>query len=260
MARLSGVANYIHDLGIDFYRIPANISPYESLALIEEAKSLIGEIGRQFRRFNIRTCFHATYYCILNTPKPEVLEKAIAELRCICLYDRYAGGGNHVEIHTGGVYGDRKASISRFINNVLKLDDDVFRMLRLENEEHAGKAGTVEELEHINHETGIPLLFDIAHYLVNPLERKIAPRQIVERFLDTWHGASTSPVLHYSTVRGGSGKHLPVDPGEFWSYVGSLKGLSFDVMLETKEKECDVLRVKASERKFERMPHGDLYT
>jgi UV DNA damage endonuclease len=245
MERLSGVVDYIHDIGIDFYRIPANISPYESLPSIEEAKTRIHELDLQLRRFDIRTCFHATYFCILNTPRPEVLEKAIEELRCLCLYDKYAGGGNHIEIHTGGVYGDRKASISRFIDNVLKLDDDIFRMLRLENEEHAGKAGTVEELEHIHRETGIPLLFDIAHYRVNPLERKKAPRQIVELFLDTWHGASTSPVLHYSTIMGASGKHLPVDPEDFWEYVGHLNGLTYDVMRETKEKERDVLKVKS---------------
>jgi UV DNA damage endonuclease len=248
MERLARVAEYVHGLGIDFYRIPANISPYESLPSIEEAKNHIHDLGLMFRRFNIRTCFHATYYCILNTPRPEVLEKAITELRCLCLYDRYAGGGNHIEIHTGGAYGDRKASISRFIENVLKLDDDIFRMLRLENEEHEGKAGTVEELEHINHETGIPLLFDIAHYRVNPIEQKTEPRQIVERFLDTWHGSSTSPVLHYSTILGGSGKHLPVDPIDFWEYVEQLSGLTYDVMLETKEKERDVLKVKSSAR------------
>jgi UV DNA damage endonuclease len=245
MERLSGVAEYVHGLGIDFYRIPANISPYESLPSIEEAKTLIHELGMRLRRFDIRTCFHATYYCILNTPRPEVLEKAVSELQCLCLYDRYAGGGNHIEIHTGGAYGDRKASIGRFISNLLKLDDDVFRMLRLENEEHAGKVGTVEELEQINRETGIPLLFDIAHYRVNPLEQKIEPRQIVERFLDTWHSASTSPVLHYSTIQGTSGKHLPVDPADFWGYLDQLSGLSYDVMLETKEKERDVLKVKA---------------
>lgn len=245
MERLAEVAKYIDGLGIDFYRIPANISPYESLASIDEAKTLIRELGMQFRRLNIRTCFHATYYCILNTPRPEVFEKAVAELQCLCSYDRYAGGGNHIEIHTGGVYGDRKASIGRFIENVLKLDNDIFRMLRLENEEHAGKAGTVEELEHIHRETGIPLLFDIAHYHVNPLEKDKDPRQIVERFLETWHGASTTPVLHYSTVQGTSGRHLPVDPADFWEYVEKLNGLTFDVMLETKEKERDVLKVKS---------------
>lgn len=245
MGRLIEVAKFAHDLGIDFYRIPANISPRESVESLEDARKEAALLGRLFKEFNIRTCFHATYYCILNSPKPEVLENAIKELECLRLYDEYSGGGNHVEIHAGGVYGDRKSSKERFIRNVLSLEEPVFKMLRLENEEHAGKLGTVDELWHINRETGIPLLFDVAHYRVNPLERGMPAREIVSSFLDTWGGASTFPVLHYSTIRGNEGTHLPVDPADFWSYVDQQYGLDFDVMLETKEKERDVLKVKA---------------
>ncbi len=245
MDRLADVARYVHGLGIDFYRIPANISPHESVDSLEAARDKVVRLGRLFREFNVRTCFHVTYYCILNSPKPVVLENAIKELQCLQLYDEYAGGGNHIEIHAGGVYGDRKSSLERFIKNVLSLDEPIFKMLRLENEEHAGKQGTVNELMYINRETGIPLLFDIAHYRVNPLERGLPPREIVSSFLDTWKGASTFPVLHYSTIQGRDGTHLPVDPADFWNYIDQLSGLDFDVMLETKEKERDVLKVKA---------------
>ena len=51
-------------------------------------------------------------------------------------------------------------------------------------------------------------------------------------------------MLHYSTTSPDSGTHLPVDPAGFWDYVESLHGLGFDVMLETKEKEKDVLKVR----------------
>ncbi len=248
MERLEAVARYVHGLGIDFYRIPANISPREDLSSLEAARDEVRSLGRLFRQFDIRTCFHATYYCILNSPKPQVLESAINELRCLRLYDELAGGGNHIEIHAGGVYGDRKSSMARFIDSVLRLEEPVFRMLRLENEEHAGKLGTVDELWHINRETGIPLLFDVAHYRINPLERSMPVREIVASFLDTWHGATTFPDLHYSTVYM-DGKHLPVDPREFWDYIGELRGLKFDVMLETGEKERDVLKVKAYEKR-----------
>lgn len=251
MMRLMGVAKYVSRLGIDFYRIPANISPKESLEMIEEARDEIRELGGLFRKYDIRTCFHVTYYCILNTPVPEVFESSIRELQCLSLYDRYAGGGNHIELHAGGSYGNRQESIDRFINNVLQLDDSIFRMIRLENEEHAGKIGTVDELEHIHRETGIPLLFDIAHYRVNPLERKEPVRDVVEMFLDTWSGASTFPVIHYSTTLPTEGTHLPVDPAAFWDFIGLLSGLEFDAMLETKEKEKDVLKVKAYKKSFE---------
>lgn len=247
MDRLARVARYVHSIGIDFYRIPANISPHESIDSLEAAGDKAIMLGRLFRELDIRTCFHVTYYCILNSPKPAVLENAIKELRCLQLYDAYAGGGNHIELHAGGVYGDRKISMERFIKNVLSLDEPVFRMLRLENEEHAGKLGTVDELRYIHRETGIPLLFDIAHYRVNPLEQGLPPRDIVSSFLDTWKGASTFPVLHYSTIQGRDGTHLPVDPADFWSYIDQLSGLDFDVMLETKEKERDVLKVKTYE-------------
>lgn len=137
-----------------------------------------------------------------------MLENSIRELECLRLYDEYAGGGSHIELH-------------------------------------AGKPGTLDELRHINRETGIPLLFDIAHYRVNPLEQNLSAREIVSSFLDTWKGASTLPVLHYSTIKGNVGTHLSVDPDDFWGYMDQLSGLDFDVMLETKEKERDVLKVKA---------------
>ncbi len=257
MERLADVARYVHSLGIDFYRIPANISPHEDLSSLQAARDEATTLGGLFKKFNIRTCFHATYYCILNSTKPQVLQSAINELRCIRLYDEYAGGGNHVEIHAGGVYGDRKSSLERFINTVLRLEEPVFRMLRLENEEHEGKLGTVDELWHIHRETGIPLLFDVAHYRVNRLERGMPFKEIVASFLDTWRGASTFPELHFSTVSG-HGQHLPVDPHEFWSYVNGLRGLDFDVMLETKEKERDVLKVKAGKKGYE--SHGEAFS
>jgi UV DNA damage endonuclease len=242
--RLMRVADYVAGLGIDFYRIPANVSPYESMEQIEDARKVISELGSRFRKLDVRTCFHVTYYCILNSPNPVVVEKSIAELECLAAFDKYAGGGNHSELHAGGAYGDRKAAVRRFIDRALCLDDDIFRMLRLENEEHAGKIGTVGELERINRETGIPLLFDVAHYRVNPLETARPLRDVVEEFLATWQGASTFPVLHYSTTTATEGTHLPVDPVDFWQFVDLMKGLKFDVMLETKEKEKDVLKVK----------------
>ncbi len=244
MGRLTEVAKYVSRQGIDFYRIPANIAPYDSLESLEDAREEIQALGRLFRQLDIRTCFHATYYCIMNSPKPTVLENAIQELRCICLYDRLAGGGNHIELHAGGVYGDRMGAMERFIDNVLKLDESICKMLRLENEEHEGKLGTVDELWYIHRETGIPLLFDAAHYKVNPLEKNMPVRDIVESFIGTWKGATTFPELHYSTVKGGKGTHLPIDPGEFKDFIDRLRGLEFDVMLETKEKEKDVLKVK----------------
>ncbi|MCD1293404.1 UV damage endonuclease UvsE [Methanocella sp. CWC-04] len=243
--RLAKVAGYTHELGIDLYRIPANISPHENIESIEKAKDDIKCLGELFRRLDIRTCFHVTYYCIMNSPNPKVIENSINELNCMYLYDKYAGGGNHIELHAGGAYGDRQSSIRRFIDNVLKLEEPIFKMIRLENEEHEGKIGTIEELFLINRETGIPLIFDVAHYRVNPLERKKPVREIVKAFLDTWAEATTFPMLHYSTTPPGSGTHLPVDPVDFWEYVDGLKGLSFDIMLETKEKERDVLKVKA---------------
>lgn len=245
VSRLEAVARYVSGLGIDFYRIPANVSPRESLESIEAAREQIKALGDLFRHLDIRTCFHVTYYCILNSPNTEVLEKSIDELRCLCLFDRYAGGGNHIELHAGGAYGDREAAIQRFIKVSTSLDDELFRMLRLENEEHPGKIGTIAELMRISRETGIPLLFDVAHYRVNPLEKRLNARNIVSRFLETWQGATTFPVLHYSTTLPDKGTHLPVNPAEFWDFIGSLEGLAFDVMLETKEKEKDVLKVKA---------------
>ncbi|HMK45452.1 MAG TPA: UV damage endonuclease UvsE [Methanocella sp.] len=247
--RLENVVRYVASLGIDFYRIPANISPGDSLESIEEAREQAKVLGCLVKQLGIRTCFHTTYFCILNSPEPGVLEQSIQELRCLTLFDRHMGGGNHIELHGGGSYGNREAAIGRLISAVNGLDEDIVKLLRLENEEHPGKIGTVAELERISGETGLPLLFDVAHYRVNRLEPGESVRDIVRRFIDTWTGATTYPVLHYSTTAPDKGTHLPINPGEFWAYIEELRGLEFDVMLETKEKEQDVLRVKAEGKK-----------
>jgi UV DNA damage endonuclease len=250
MKRLMEVARYTHGLGISLYRIPANISPHESIEEIENARHEIRALGSLFKEYDIRTCFHVTYYCNINSPKKAVYEASLNELRCMALYDRYAGGGNHIELHAGGAYGSREESVKRLIDKTLSLDEEIFRMLRLENEEHSSKIGTIEELFYINGETGIPLVFDIAHYRINPIERKMPLREIVEKFLETWKGASTFPMLHYSTTPPDEGTHLPVDVCDFWSLIGLLEGLKFDIMLETKEKEKDVMRVKAGWKRY----------
>jgi UV DNA damage repair endonuclease len=74
---------------------------------------------------------------------------------------------NKINIHVGGVYGDKQTTLERFATNFRRLSPALQARLTLENDDVAS-AYSITDLLPLHEKTGIPLVFDFHHYKFCP--------------------------------------------------------------------------------------------
>lgn len=160
------------------------------------------------------------------------------------------------------MYGDREAAADRFVARYLSLPEAVRRRLVLENSEVSSAAA---EAPAIHERTGVPLVFDNLHHRVNN-PAGWGDSAAMRVFLATWPQGQT-PKIHFSSQRASERTvvrrdHTPgvqmaaampprpeqhddvVDAQEFVALVGAVQDIEFDVMLEAKQKDLAILRLR----------------
>jgi UV DNA damage endonuclease len=166
-----------------------------------------------------------------------------------------------VVLHVGGIYGDRAAAMDRFVERFQRLSERARRRLVIENDEFSY---TIRDCLWIHERTGVPVVFDHQHHRLNPggLGTEAAARLA----LGTWP-AGVRPKIHFSSPRLDGrevkkGKKVRyeapllrhhadyIDPWTFADFVGSIRDLHFDVMLEAKAKDLALLRLQSDLRKI----------
>ena len=70
---------------------------------------------------------------------------------------------NKINIHIGGVYGDKLSTLDRFAQNFERLSDNCKARLTLENDDW-GCAFSVKDLLPLSQRCGIPIVFDFHHH------------------------------------------------------------------------------------------------
>lgn len=254
------------DNNIYFFRISSEIVPLGSHPSMTWQWFLdddVNEMGAQIRsyaeRHHIRLSVHPGQYTIINSPKQEVVNGAIAELE---YHDRLMTllGAQDMILHVGGAYGDKEAAINRFVQNFPRLSDSIQGRLRVENDD---KIFHVEDVLRVAERCGVPVCFDIHHHKCNLPENivqqvtaseeaggfvdvvKEALPDTIQRVFDTWKGQL--PKFHIS-----SGKASPADRSHHnyvhlsdYLYLKSAAGnRDFDLMLEAKLKDQAVLQLR----------------
>lgn len=231
--------------GILYYRISSGTIPLASHPVMTfDWKTYFAdelrEIGAFINRHGMRTNVHPGQYTLINSPRPEVVQASILELQYHAdLMDLMGLDDTHkIQLHTGGVYGDKPASTDRFVEVYSTLDDSIRRRLVIENEE---RHYTLADNLRIHERTGIPLLFDIFHH------RLLNNGESLEEALDlvqpTWDGHGPA-MLDYSSQDPDKrfGAHTPsIDLEDFAPVLDILHGRDVDLMLEIKDKEQSAL-------------------
>ena len=196
---------------------------------------------------------HPGQYTVLNSPRPKVLEASLAELayhaRVLDLLglDRTA----KIQLHVGGVYGDKEAAMARFVRRVGDLDQAVHDRLVVENDE---RSYTLEDCLQIHTACGIPVLFDALHHELNPDGRSIP--EALTAAAATWGAGDGLPMVDYSSPLpdGRRGSHArALDEAHFRRFLAQSQPHDFDLMLEVKDKERSALlaaRIASSDPRF----------
>jgi len=235
--------------GIHYFRISSGTIPLASHPVMTfdwqtQFAGELREIGALINENGMRTNMHPGQYTLINSPRPEVVEASIRELQYHAdLMDLMRLDGTHkIQLHTGGVYGDKPAAMDRFVAVYETLDESIRRRLVIENEErHFNLANNLQ----IHERTGIPLLFDTFHHeLFNEGETLAEALDLVQ---PTWDGHGAA-MLDYSSQDPEKrwGAHTStIDLEDFASVLDVLDGREVDVMLEIKDKEKSALKANA---------------
>ncbi len=242
IACLSRILEYNLENGFLFFRISSDLVPFASHPVCKVDwqgifKKEFSEIGKFIRKSGMRISMHPDQFVLLNSPKEDVVERSVAELEYHCQVLDLMGLGQDakVQIHVGGVYGDKESAVGRFCERYMKLPAVIRKRLAIENDDRLYcLADSVE----ISKQVKIPLIFDSFHH--ECLNRGESRREALLLAKKTWKKADGIPMTDYSSQQKGGrrGKHSQaIDIRHFRDYIDETKGIDFDIMLEIKDKE-----------------------
>lgn len=242
------IIKWNHKNGFKLYRMSSSMFPwlseyeFEDMPNWKTIKNLLKGAGALIKKYEQRVTFHPGPFNILPSPKPEVVENTIKELRQHGeLMDYMDLPRNHhaaINIHVGGTYGDKPATIKRFIKNFQLLPESVKSRLVLENDDKPAQYG-VEDLYEIWKECGTPITFDYHHHRC--YNDPMPERKALELAAKTWP-TGIRQLCHYS-----SAKKLHEDASVIMrahaDYVYEPiedYGMELDIEIEAKAKELAV--------------------
>jgi UV DNA damage endonuclease len=239
---LEKIINYNIDNNILFLRITSDLIPFASHQINsfqwqEKFSTKFKEIGRKIKEADMRISMHPGQYTVLNSNKELVSKKAIKELSYHADVLDLLGLDNSakINIHVGGVYGDKKAAMDRFIRRYKKLPKKIKKRLIIENDE---KSYSVSDCLYISKKTGIPVTFDNLHHQINNEEEDI--ERLLEEVFQSWDKEDGLPIVHYSSQKKDerSGRHADhLDGEDLKKFLKETTEFNFDLMLEIKDKE-----------------------
>jgi UV DNA damage endonuclease len=232
--------------GIAYFRISSDLVPFASHPICDFPwqrvfRQQFREIGAFIMEHGMRVTMHPDQFILINSLDAGIHERSVAELIYHArVLDLMGLDSTHkVQIHVGGVYGDKEASITRFAGRYRKLPAAVKRRLVVENDERS--YGLTDCLE-VSAMTGVPVVFDTLHHATNNRGEKLR-RALIEAG-STWREEDGVPMVDYSSQQKGGrpGAHAyALDPDDFHLFLRAARGLDRDVMLEVKNKERSAL-------------------
>ena len=237
--------------GYDFYRMSSGLAPWkteydwEDLKDIDSIRKWFHSAGTMAKTHGIRLTSHPGPYNVLVSPKEEVVANCIKDLTIHG--DEFDMMGlsrtpyNKINIHLGGAYGDKEASMKRFVKNFPRLPESVRSRLTLENDDKASMYSVKDLYYGIYKEIGIPIVFDYHHHQF--CTGGMSEQEALEMALSTW--GDIKPVTHYSESRRDEQEDETIRVQAHSDYVYNkieMYGNDFDIMVEAKAKELAVDR------------------
>jgi UV DNA damage endonuclease len=248
---LLAALRFLQVQGIGAFRILSPLFPRYThpnvgyrLQDLPDAEAILQKLqqARTFRdAHDIRLSFHPDQFIVLSSPQKKVVANAIKELEYQAMLAELVGA-EVINIHGGGAYQDKRASLLRFKENFLLLSTSVRKRLTLENDD---RTFTVADLAPICEDLHIPLVFDVHHHRCRPGTLPVEEATALAR--RSWQQVGREPYFHISSpLNGWQGK----DPRPHADYVNPAdfpecwKGFDVTVDVEAKAKELAVLKLK----------------
>lgn len=234
----------IHLFRISSDLIPFGSSPVNTICWQDEFAQEFLRIGEKISNAGMRVSMHPGQYTVLNSPDTDVVERAVADLAYHEQVLSLLGTDNSSKIilHIGGVYGDRKAAVRRFVENWSFLGENIRGRVVLENDE---RSYHIAEVLSLANQLGVPAVFDVLHHGIHPPQQAESLIFWIRQCAQSWKPADGRQKIHYSQQEpdGRPGAHSQtIRSKEFLEFFTIIKGLDLDVMLEVKDKNISAVK------------------
>jgi UV DNA damage endonuclease len=235
--------------GISVFRITSNLVPYASSPINPglwktETEDLFIEIGGLITDSGMAVSLHPGQYMVLNSPSEQVYDAALRDLdyhSTVFELMRLPDSAKII-VHCGGKYGDKDRSLSLFLERLKKLPARIINRIAVENDE---RVCGVEDIYRIYEQTGVPCVYDVFHNEVMNDFKGIYNRRTILKFKDSW--GCLRQKIHYSNQdpKKQKGAHSEaIDVSRFADFYREVEDLELDIMLEVKDKQKSVLKLR----------------
>ena len=251
---LVNIVKWNEEMGIKLFRMSSELFPwmtyydFEDLPDYDKIKNVLKGIGTLAEKYGQRLTFHPSHFNALGSPNPKVLESTIKELnehsKIMDLMGLSATVYNKINIHIAGAYGDKQATLDRWISNYHKLDPNTQARLTVENDDKENMYSVQELYDGVYKKCGVPIVFDYFHHKF--CTGGLTEEEALKLAASTWP-KDIVPLTHYSESRRKekldesikAQAHSDLINGTIQTY-----GLDIDVVVEAKHKELAVLNYK----------------
>ncbi len=241
------IIKWNNDNGIHFYRMSSDMFPWMSeysfsdLPSFNEIQKLLKQAGDLSKEYGHRLTYHPGPFNVLCSPKEEVVVKTIDELnkhsQIMDMMGLSLTPYNKINIHIGGVYGDKESALERWVENFSRLDENTKSRLTIENDDKTS-CYTTKDLMYIHEKVGIPIVFDYHHHTCH--SEGMLHKEALELAISTWKDRIT-PIVHVSEPR--DEKNIRAHHDYIKNKVETF-GYDVDIMMEAKAKELAVLEYR----------------
>ena len=246
------------DHGLLAFRIGSGLVPFASHPVCrapwrEVFADRFAAIGRFAREHDLRISLHPDQFNLLNARDPAIVERTVAELAYQAEILDLLGLDTtaKVQVHVGGVYGDREGAMTRFVETYGTLGPRLARRLVVENDDSRYSAA---DCLAVSSACGIPVVLDVLHHAALGDGRPVGP--LLAEVATTWARADGPPMVDYSSQAPGRrrGVHAAsLDDADFGRFLSESVPVDIDLMLEIKDKEASALRALAVARSDPRL-------
>ncbi len=241
------ILRFNKEKNILFFRIGSGLIPFASHSICKTNwqdyfRKDFKEIGDYIKENNFRISMHPDQFVLVNAKNQKIFKNSVRDLVYHTQVLNLMGLNytHKIQIHVGGVYGDKEESVKRFVKNFKKLPMRVQKRLAIENDD---KSYSLQDCLEINEQIGIPIIFDTFHHQIlnNGESLKTAFRSVKK----TWQKKDGVPMIDYSSQDKNKrvGAHSnSINLNHFKKIIGELNDDNIDVMLEMKDKEKSAIK------------------
>jgi UV DNA damage endonuclease len=240
----------VHRLGIGAFRIMSPLFPrmthpevgysLDDLPDGEKIGNLLGVVRSFAQLHDIRLSFHPDQFVVLSSPHPRVVANSIRELEYQAWLAEAVGAGV-INLHAGGVYGDKLSALQRFSRVYADLPENVRSRLTLENDD---VSYTVTDLLPVCDRLAIPLVYDVHHHRCKPDGMSV--EEATQLSAATWQRQGREQYCHLSSPKAGWGEGNPKPHADYINpddIPACWRERVMTVDIEAKAKELAVIRL-----------------